>query len=256
MSARARIRRRWRAFIRPGGGRAFSSQSLLQFCQQALPTRHSPRVRPSAGHHTERKRFQISRLKRSCWCLRPRCCSHQQARNGQARTARGSHPHRPAKLCTPNTTSGQLRPSTSRLTARPGRPGRAALCERGGVETDRTPGCASNHMQATSRHHTRSHPVPNASRRVAARSGPHGFARGRGVTHIVPPTAWQMWPFLGWPQMPHLYFERPVLFFSAALDIVQPRPSPNCSRAGCSRPPRAGPITAAGLAGGTAAGRR
>jgi hypothetical protein len=132
VSARARIRRRWRAFIRPGGGRAFSSQSLLQFCQQALPTRHSPRVRPSAGHHAERKRFQISRLKRSCWCLRPRCCSHQQARNGQARTARGSHPHRPAKLCTPNTASGQLRPSTSRL---PARPGREALCERGGVPT-------------------------------------------------------------------------------------------------------------------------
>ena len=41
--------------------------------------------------------------------MRPRCCSHQQARDGQVRTARGSHPRRPAKLCTPNTASGQLR---------------------------------------------------------------------------------------------------------------------------------------------------
>ena len=87
-------------------------------------------------------------------------------------------------------------------------------------------------------------------------SGPHGFARGRGVTHIAPPTAWQMWPFLGWPQMPHLYFERPVLFFSAAVDIFQQRPSPKLLEGVLMDINFVFAITARGSRASTAAGRR
>lgn len=53
---------------------------------------------------------------------------------------------------------------------------------------------------------------------------------------IVPPAAWQMWPFLGWPQMPHLYFERPVELLSPILAIAHTRPAPGRSRAAGARP--------------------
>ena len=130
MSARARIRRRWRAFIRPGGGRAFSSQSLLQLCQQTLPTRHSPRVRPSAGHHAERNRFQISRLNTLAVFASPLLLA--PAGKEWAGTHRSwLTSSSPCEALHTQHSQRSAPPSTSRL-----RTGRPALCERGGVEIE------------------------------------------------------------------------------------------------------------------------
>jgi len=48
-----------------------------------------------------------------------------------------------------------------------------------------------------------------------ATAGKVGWTTGV-LPHMAPPWAWQMWPFFGWPQMPHLYLERPVLAAAAA----------------------------------------
>ena len=99
-------------------------------------------------------------------------------------------------------------------------------------------------------------PLP-AARAVRAMRRPRGgptlqgaAAHARCATYIVPPAAWQMWPFLGWPQMPHLYFERPVELLSPILAIAHARPAPVRSRAAGARPRPApsvqGGITAAG----------
>ena len=211
MSARARIRRRWRAFIRPGSGRAFSSQSLLQLCQQTLPTRHSPRVRPSAGHHAERNRFQISRLNTLAVFASPLLLA--PAGKGWPGTHRSwLTSSSPCEALHTQHSQRSAPPSTSRL-----RTGRPALCERGGVEIEPQAAHEITYMLQAA--------AATTSSRRGGMLGAAGFARG-GVTHIAPPTAWQMWAFLVWPQMPHLYFERPVLFFSAAVDIFQQRPSP------------------------------
>lgn len=168
-----------------------------------------------------------------------------QAGDGQALTALGSHPRRPAKLCqtqtTPRTASGQL-PATHGA-AQEGGAGRTVcedVCGPGQAATRDARGCTLAQRGCTP-------PLP-AARAVRAMRRPRGgptlqgaAAHARCATYIVPPAAWQMWPFLGWPQMPHLYFERPVELLSPILAIAHARPAPErpLEGRGGAAPPRA-----------------